>query len=305
MKKNGRFTWTRALLLPRCELAATLRFKSKGNLVCLNIGQLNMDAAVLPAYVDVSHPILQGAFRMPFDSDDNIESAMKYEANAGDLFICSYPKCGCTWLQSMIWRILHNGEGMKGHIRDNIPFLDFDGSESIMKVQPSDGYKVIKTHFPYVWVPKHPLAKYVFIAREPKDVCVSLYYHVKGFEGYNWSDGRFDDFVDLFLDGKADAGDYFEMLDDWLQLESTDSIHIMLYEEVILDQREEIRKLAKFMGSELEAKLIAESGSILESIMENTTFRKMHEQEKNWVSIKQAMKSFCIEIWPRSYSQNQ
>lgn len=241
-----------------------------------------MDTSVLPTYVDVSHPNRQGSFRMPVDSDDNITSAMKYVANAGDLFICSYPKCGCTWLQSMIWRILHDGEGIKGHIRDHIPFLEFDGSESIMKMQPNGGYKVIKTHFPYDWIPKHPCAKYVFIAREPKDVCVSLYYHVKGFEGYNWSAGRFDDMVDIFLNGEADCGDYFKMLDEWLRLESTGSIHIMLYEEVILNQREEIRKLAKFLGAELEAKLMAENGSMLESIIENTSFMKMQKQDKKW-----------------------
>ena len=42
--------------------------------------------------------------------------------------------------------------------------------------------------------------KYVHVMRHPKDTCVSMYYHMTGFKGYNY-DGPFSEFFDLFIHG--------------------------------------------------------------------------------------------------------
>jgi hypothetical protein len=39
------------------------------------------------------------------------------------------------------------------------------------------GYRLIKTHFPYGMTPMNSKAKYIFVARNPKDCVVSFYHH--------------------------------------------------------------------------------------------------------------------------------
>ena len=42
--------------------------------------------------------------------------------------------------------------------------------------------------------------KYIHVMRHPKDVCVSLYHHMKAFTDYEYN-GKFPEFIDLFLNG--------------------------------------------------------------------------------------------------------
>lgn len=44
--------------------------------------------------------------------------------------------------------------------------------------------------------------KYIHVIRHPKDVCVSLYYHMKGFKSFDY-DGPFSEFFDLFIHGMS------------------------------------------------------------------------------------------------------
>jgi len=67
--------------------------------------------------------------------------------------------------------------------------------------------KLIKTHLHPSMTSKHPDAKYIYVSRNPKDVVVSFYHHTVGFpKHYNFADGSFDTYFELFLEGKVDHG---------------------------------------------------------------------------------------------------
>lgn len=60
----------------------------------------------------------------------------------------------------------------------------------------------IKTHLPFDLVPFNPKSKYIYICRNPFDVCVSLYKHTHGYHKYRFN-GSIDDFFELFIQGKV------------------------------------------------------------------------------------------------------
>ncbi|MDJ0729779.1 MAG: sulfotransferase domain-containing protein, partial [Crocosphaera sp.] len=41
---------------------------------------------------------------------EGFTSALKYEAQPSDIFIVTYPKCGTTWTQYILWLMQHQGE---------------------------------------------------------------------------------------------------------------------------------------------------------------------------------------------------
>ena len=67
---------------------------------------------------------------------------------------------------------------------------------------------------------------------------VSFYYHTIGFKSYQYADGKFDDFFEIFLSGKCDSGDYFKYVSEWYQESKTNrNVHMMLYEDMKNDLR--------------------------------------------------------------------
>ena len=57
-------------------------------------------------------------------------------------------------------------------------------------------------------------AKYIYVARNPKDTVVSLYYHTKGFKDYEYN-GDWNYFFDRFIDGTCESGSWFDHVLGW------------------------------------------------------------------------------------------
>jgi hypothetical protein len=58
------------------------------------------------------------------------------------------------------------------------PHLEEMGKDFVReKATIAGGYRLIKTHFPYKLTPQNPNAKYIYVARNPKDCVVSFYHH--------------------------------------------------------------------------------------------------------------------------------
>lgn len=76
--------------------------------------------------------------------------------------------------------------------------------------------RLIKSHFNYFNCPKKTEAKYIFVARNPKDCLVSYYFHNRNFKIYDCANLDFDVFFELFATGQLAFGDYYDHLLSWL-----------------------------------------------------------------------------------------
>ncbi|CAN7978453.1 unnamed protein product [Ixodes persulcatus] len=208
-------------------------------------------------------------------SEQTIHSALGYKPVPEDVFIVSYPKCGTTWMQHLVYNIF-NGRAPPTNLMDvwrEMPFLELQGAESL-KEMPRPG--AIKTHMPFHLQPFSTDAKYIYICRNPYDCCVSFFYHTKNIPAYQFQDGTFDEFFELFLEGKVDFGDYFDHLLSWYAHRRDHNVFFLTYEDLKKDTRAWVLQIAEFLGEEHGRKLRADHG-ILDAILNRTSLKTMKE----------------------------
>lgn len=210
------------------------------------------------------------------------ESGLNYDAQPKDCFIVTYPKCGTTWVQHIVWMLHHDGEPLPlgKNINIEVPHLEEIGAEFVSNI-PSPRF--IKTHLPYSLTPYCSESKYIYIARNPFDCLVSFYYHTKGFvKHYNFAEGSFDEFFECFFKGEVDWGDYFEHLLSWYQHRSDRNVLFLTYESLKANPRQQIREIAKFLGDSYLEKI--NNVEIFNRIIEETSFTKMSQNQSRWSS---------------------
>lgn len=62
--------------------------------------------------------------------------------------------------------------------------------------------------------PSNSPAKYIYIARNPKDVVVSMYHHTLAWKEYEFT-GQFDEFFEYFIAGQVQWGTWYDHVTDW------------------------------------------------------------------------------------------
>ncbi|GFT12256.1 sulfotransferase 1C2 [Nephila pilipes] len=165
-----------------------------------------------------SEPFLShyvNGFQIPMFPHGNFRSALEYKPIPGDVFIVTYPKCGTTWAQQMLVLIFRQGEPLESQkgFNDVSPFMDARGGKSAEDMPRPNA---IKTHLPFRLIPWSEEAKYIYIARNPKDCCVSYFHHMRNIPHKGFK-GNFDEFFEIFMTGKIHYEDYFDHLMEWYE----------------------------------------------------------------------------------------
>ncbi|KFM75293.1 Sulfotransferase 1C2A, partial [Stegodyphus mimosarum] len=133
----------------------------------------------------------------------------------------------------------------------------------------------LKVHIPFHLTPWSDEAKYIFVARNPKDCCVSLYHHTENIVGYRF-EGSFDDFFEIFIEGKTDFGDYFDTLLSWYEHRNDPNVLFITYEELKKDTKKNILKIAEFMGPQYKETL-ENNEKVLQDVINYSSFNFMKE----------------------------
>lgn len=181
--------------------------------------------------------------------EDILRSAFSYKPRPGDIFVATYPKCGTTWTQFLVLSILHRGYTPKMTTEFMLasPFLELMGAEAAEKMaRPGP----IKTHLPFHKVPLSEEAKYIAVARNPYDVCVSFYYHMLGFTPRWVDDVSFGRFNELYISGKLSFGDYMDHLLSWYEQRDSANVLFFTFEDMKKDAVFWTLKIADFLGEQ-------------------------------------------------------
>jgi len=209
-------------------------------------------------------------------------SALQYTACPSDIFICAYPKCGTTWLQYIVYLILHKGRALpaSGNMTKEIPHLEEVGR---VAVEALNSPRCIKSHLPFYMMPYHSEASYLYIARNPFDCAVSFYHHTRGFvQHYDFVNGSFDEFFECFLSGEVDFGDYFANLVSWYENRDQSNILFLTYEQMKARPLEAIRSIGSFLGPEAAA--VVRDQKVLKDVIRNSSYDSMSRNQQRWSS---------------------
>ncbi|XP_037090162.1 sulfotransferase 1C4-like [Pollicipes pollicipes] len=213
-------------------------------------------------------------------SPKEIENLYNYPRKAGDVWVVTPPKSGTTWTQEMVWLIANDldYDGAKRTLSERWDFLRTgaltDGEKypdlkttrrsDAACQQPSDSShcaqpRFVKTHWPLSMI--HPrvldVCKVVYVARNPKDVCVSFYHHSRLMK-YNEFHGDMQAFMEYFMEGLMVATPVIEhMIEAW-NMRHHPNICFIFFEDMKRDLQSEIRRVAEFLGKSLSCEQVDE-----------------------------------------------
>jgi len=238
---------------------------------------------------------------------------LNFEVRKDDIWIITYPKCGTTWTQEIVWHIMNdvNKELGKLPLFVRSPFLEFQGiqnpesspmkmfskggkiaesvrevfEESVAMAENLPSPRIIKSHLPFELLPENLLdiAKVVYVCRNPKDTCVSYYHHINDtFEMSYQFKGSFDQFTECFKDGKLEYGSYFSHLKSGWKRRNHPNMKFVWYEDMRKNSSKEVSNLASFLNHPLSAEKVEELVDHLEfSNMKERATKESSNANKN------------------------
>lgn len=212
-----------------------------------------------------------------------LESGLRYRPAADDVFVVSYPKCGTTWLQYIVWLLLRGRPlGADETLTEAFPHLEEVGADA---AAAQAAPRLIKTHLPRMLTPWSPSARYLLIARNPFDCAVSFFHHTRGFpRHYRFADGSFADFFDCFIAGEVDFGGYFEHLLSWQPVLARANVCFLSYEDLRANPRDGLRGIAGFLGGSAATAVAAEADA--EQILQESSLDSMRRDQQRWSSTR-------------------
>ncbi|KAF0310248.1 Sulfotransferase 1C2 [Amphibalanus amphitrite] len=204
-------------------------------------------------------------------TEQELDGIFNYPLDPRDVWLVTPPKCGTTWSQEMVWLIANDldYEGAKSPLMpdrwnfpDFVTVIDKDDMPRWFR-GPTDDFSAL-TGDPHRPAPRYvkchlPLSMYrpqlletcrvVYVARNPKDLCVSLYHHSRFFYCYDF-EGDFELFLQYFMDGNiTDLPCVEHMIEAW-NLRPHPNLCFLFYEDMKRDLKSQIRKVAKFLGKD-------------------------------------------------------
>jgi hypothetical protein len=213
---------------------------------------------------------------------EGFESGQRYRASPGDVFVVSYPKCGTTWVQYIVYLLENGGRPLAAgrRLEDVFPHLEEVG-EGAVRALPQP--RLIKTHLPCERTPWSAQAKYVYVARNPFDCAVSFYHHTRGFvRHYDFAAGTWATFFECFVRGEVDFGDYFDHLTSWWPRRSDANVLWLTYERMLEAPAVAVQAIARFLGG--RAADLVRDPARLDGIVRDSDFEHMRRDQARWSS---------------------
>lgn len=187
---------------------------------------------------------------LPITSKATVEKMLTLPLRATDIFVCSHPKSGTTWMQHVVHTLATNGESPLPHVSDACPFYEADCSweprmEPVLAAAVRGKHEQIKrrifnTHCRWEMMPKGSVdARYIYMVRRPHDACVSFFHHLAHqSEADGGFLGTFDEFVEQWTGGAMYFGTWSAHLRSWLGADGESAaaadprVLVLAYEEM-------------------------------------------------------------------------
>lgn len=192
----------------------------------------------------------------------------------GDVVVASYAKSGTTWVQQILTQLIHGGDPGVA-VREVSPWLDYRLSppDTLARLEAQAHRRVVKTHLPLDALTFSPRARYIYVARDGRDVAMSLHHHHS--EGnarwYAMLNADPDlgppmppadpDLRRWFRHWLETGGEpfwpYFRNVASWWPARTLPNVRLVHFNALKADLAGEVRAIADFLGCALPDSLLA------------------------------------------------
>jgi len=227
-------------------------------------------------YGKVTGPIMMS-------SKQSYARTVHYQPEAADIFIATQMKCGTTWMQQIVFEILHGGEGDLSdtgyrHMYALSPWIETSPTSSVpMERAPLVGLRrnrIIKTHMPAQLIRHSDAAKYIYVTRHPASCfasCVDFIY-----KGMGPLTPTRADMLTWFCSDDMWWTAWPDHVESWWQRsQQHPNVLFVHYEDLKRDLAGGIRRVAAFLGFPLTNAQVAK-------IADKASFVYMSEHEEKF-----------------------
>lgn len=198
---------------------------------------------------------------------------VQFTPRADDVFVVTYPRSGTTWTQQIVYQLATDGEMTFRHISEVVPWFEripFARQELARRPSP----RLFKSHLRWNRTLRTPAVphgpcRYIYVARNGRDVAVSYYHFYRSHLGFA---GSFADFLPQFLQGRVQYGSWFDHVADWWAQRNRPNVLFLHYGDLHADLPGALRRIAAFCGFEV-------ADDAYPRILERCSFRFMKEHE--------------------------
>jgi hypothetical protein len=192
-------------------------------------------------------------------SPEVFDRAKNYPPRLVDVFVATQMRCGTTWMQQIVYEIVHRGQGDfsdegHGHLYATCPWID--GVNSVpLEEAPLLGTKptrIIKTHLPTKLCPYSEQAKYIYVTRHPVSCFASIVDYNRTLLGPLMPD--VEKMADWFCSDRMYWLPWPKHVEGWWQwAKSRENVLFLHYEEMTTNFNAILDRVAKFLGYQLTA----------------------------------------------------
>jgi len=193
-----------------------------------------------------------------------------YKFRDDDIIISTYAKTGTTWVQQIVSQLIFNGEeGLP--VADMSPWLDLrvpPKDVKLAEVEAQTHRRFIKTHLPVEALVFSPKVKYLYIARDGRDVVWSLYNHHSTannlwYEALNETPGLVgppmtkpvDSIVQYYHEWLDNDGypfwSFWENVRSWWEIRDLPNVMLVHFSNLKKDMPKEILRIAEFLNIQI------------------------------------------------------
>ena len=205
----------------------------------------------------------------------------------GDVFVCTPPKCGTTWTQTIIASLLWPDGNPPGPVFDISPWIEFEmiPIENVLaQIDAQRHRRFMKTHTPADGIPFFDDAKYVVVGRDGRDAFMSLCNHVERFRADVRSGLNERAAADGIPEMPAWDGDHHAFFARWLEdpfhfahiasfwpRRTDPRVLLVHFNDLKGDLAAEMRRIADFLG-------VAVPAAQWPAVVERCTFESMRSR---------------------------